>query len=86
MNVYVPTSVTPASSPRRIGARPRRLRQPLRWLSGVLAGATAIVAVVLIAAQLLSPDAQAPMLSPPEPDPFYQQKVDAGAGELPAQF
>ena len=71
---------------RRLRARPSHVREPLLWISGVLAGATIIFTVVLIAGKLLSQDAVALEIAPVQPDPFYQQKIDARVEELPAQF
>ena len=86
MNVYFPTSARPTSAPRRIRARTSPSRNPLLWVSGVLASATVIFTIALVAAKLLSQDAVALEIAPPEPDPFYQQKLDAIVQELPAQF
>ena len=45
-----------------------------------------VFSVVLVAARLLSHDAVALEAPQVQPDPFYQQKLDANADELPAQF
>lgn len=81
-----PAGIARPTSPRRIRARPSASRQPLLWISSVLAGATVLFTVVLIAGKLLSHDAVALEITPVSVDPFYQQKVDAKIEELPAQF
>lgn len=86
MNVYVPTSVKPPTVARRFRARPSPSRRPLLWMTGVLAAAMVLFTAVLIAARLMSQDAVALEPRTPEPDPFYRQKADATAQELPAQF
>lgn len=75
-----------SSIPRRFRVRKASADRPLLWISGVLAGATVLFTVALIAGKLLSHDAVALEIPAPERDPFYQQKVDAKVHELPAQF
>ena len=86
MNVYIPSSVRPSPGLRRIQARRPASHHPLLWIAGVLAAATILCAMVLIAARLLSHEAVAVEVAPAQPDPFYQRKVDAKVEELPAQF
>ena len=74
------------SIPRRFRVRKASAGRPLLWVSGVLACATVLFTVVLIAGRLLSHDAVALEIAAPERDPFYQQKLDARMEELPAQF
>lgn len=81
-----PAGARSVSSRHAAAARPAPAPHPLLWVSAVLAAATVLFSVVLVAAKLLSHDAvalEAPQL---QPDPFYQQKLDAKADELPAQF
>ena len=74
-------------SPRHaVPARAAPVPHPLLWVSTVLAAATVLFSVVLVAAKLLSYDAVALEAPHVQPDPFYQQKLDAKADELPAQF
>ena len=67
-------------------ARRARASHPLLWISTVLAAATVIFSIALVATKLLSHDAVALEAPQVQPDPFYQQKLDAKADELPAQF
>lgn len=74
-------------SPRHAApARPAPAPHPLLWISTCLAAATVVFSVALVATRLLSHDAVAQEARQVEPDPFYQQKLDAKADELPAQF
>ena len=81
-----PTGARTASARHAAPARPAPAPHPLLWVSTVLAAATVIFSVVLVAAKLLSNDAVALEVPRLQPDPFYQQKLDAKADELPAQF
>jgi len=77
-----PAGARPVSPRHAVPARPAPAPHPLLWVSTFLAAAT----VALVATRLLSHEAVALEARQVQPDPFYQQKLDAKADELPAQF
>ena len=81
-----PAGARPVSPRHAVPARPAPVPHPLLWVSTFLAAATVVFSVALVASRSLSHHAVALAAPQVQPDPFYQQKLDAKADELPAQF